>query len=470
VIELGGEAIARRLEGEFGQGPAGALAPVDHDPLGAALGPAPALAVVEALSGREQARVEAQHDPVAEVLVAADDDVRSGAVLRHVAESGLEAAAPALEEARGVHAVSGEEDGEPDQGGGAPPAAGAQRLGEELPEQDQEERDSDQEVAQVDDLGARRPEDRGRRQRDRDQVEEPQVVALAPETDQRERGQPERERGMGRSELRAHREAQGVADRARGNLARHGRRAAADAQMAQVDAVEQEQHERRSGVQAQGVGEPRTGSPPEALRRERQGAGPEEGEDELREQAEAGRRGEQRGPRRAPAFEEAQQREQRHQREADGQRVAARLRGVVDQGEARGAEPRGEDRLELPAARGERGRQRDGRRSGDERRQPVDRPAALVAERVEEQRVQVVVVRVVELREDAEGRAEPHRVVPGPDLVEPEVAAERERAQQRPGRHAGRDGEPGPTRSGGGEPAHCRLPQISTRGAFSVVR
>ena len=473
MIELGGEAVGPGVvEGELGQGAAGTFAPVHDDPLRAALRPLAALAVVEAAPGREQAGVEAQDDRVAEVLVAADDDLGPRAVLGHVEQRGPVPAAAELQEARAVHAVSGEEDGEAGERDGPAPAAGAQGGGGDAREQDQAERDPDQEVAEVDHLGARRGEDRGRRQRDRDRVEEPRVVALAREAQEPECEQREPERRVGAAELEAHGEAQRVADGARRDLGGHGGRPAADAQVAQVDEVEEQQDERRGGVQPEGVREPDgggAGAAREAQRRPGERSAPEEDEDELREDAEAGRDREERGGPRPAALEEAQEREERGERQADGERVAARLRRVEDQREAPCGERGREQRLEPPAPARDRRGERDRRRAREQRGQPVERPRALVAEPVEEQRVQVVVVRVVELREDAEGRVELPGALPGPDLVEPEVVGAGDRAQHRPGRDAGRDGEPGPAGARAAT-VHGRRPQISTRGALPAVR
>jgi hypothetical protein len=95
----------------------------------------------------------------------------------------------------------------------------------------------------------------------------------------------------------------------------------------------------------------------------------------------------------------------------------------VDEREGEGEEPGREQRLEPPATPAERRAERNRRRARDPRGQPPH-PSGRVVDRVDPERVQVVVVRVVERREDAERRVELLHAHPGPDLVEPEVGRE----------------------------------------------
>jgi len=278
-------------------------------------------------------------------VVAPDDDAPALAPLCHEREGRAIAAAPVREEARRVHGVAGEEERESREGQRAAPAPRAQLRPEDPREQDQEQRDPDQEVAQVDHLGAQPREDSRRRERDRDEPEHPEIVALAREADQPESEEPGREQRVEGGERPAHREPEREAERARDDLARDGRRSAAHREVAQVDGPERDEQQRRRGVQAEGIGECArrwTGAPREAQRRLRDRPAPEEQEDELREDPEAGRDGEQRGGSAPTALEEVQQREQGREREADRECVAAGLGGVVQQREARGGDRGGE--------------------------------------------------------------------------------------------------------------------------------
>ena len=360
-----------------------------------------------------------------------------------------------------------QEEGEPQRGHHSPPASRAQLRAEDPGEQDQEERDPDQEVAEVDHGGAQQREDRCRGEDDRDQPEHPEIVALAREAREPEPEEADRERGVEGCEFGAHGEPERESEGARDDLAGHGRGAAADREVAQVDDREDQEPEGRRRVQAERIGDgarARTGAPREAQRRQSERTAPEEDEEELREDPEAGGGGEARGRPAPAALEEAQQREERGQCEEHGERIAARLRRVVDEREARGADSRGEHGFEASSPCAEERREHEGPRAREERRQAVDRPLALVSEPVEEEGVEVVVVRVVDLREDAECGREPVRVRPGPDLVQPEVVPAGDRAHDGPGQDAGGDREP--RRTG----AHRRFPQISTRGACTAVR
>jgi hypothetical protein len=400
-------------------------------------------------------------------VVATDDDAAAGALLRHEREGRLEAAATEREKARRVDGVSDQEDGEPERRHRTPPATRPQLRSEEPCEQDQEERDADQEVAEVDHLRAQERQDRRGGEQDRDEPQEPEVVPLAREADEPEGEQRRSERGVEGSQRVANGEPEREAQDARDDLARHGGGATAHAHVAQIDDGEGREPDGRRRMQAERIADAeraRTGRPREAQRRQCESAAPEEDEEELREHPEAGGGGEERRRPIAAALEEAQQGEQRGQREEDLERVAARLGGEVHEGEARGAQRSGKHRLQAPAPRPEERREDEAPGARQERRKTVDGPLALVSEPVEEERVQVVVVRGVELREDAERGVEPARIRPGPDLIQPQIAPAGDRAHHGPGEDAGGDGEP--RRAA----LHRRLPQISTRGACTAVR
>ncbi len=306
----------------------------------------------------------------------------------------------------------------------AAPAPRAEQGGGQAARQDEVERDTHDEVAHFDDRGAHHPENHRRRDGDRHEHEQPVLVALAP--GDAPRRDPDRRcaREGGPGEPCCNGKTQRVSDRTAREQGPVQRVAASDAEHAEVDPEERgdgeegrrvERREHQCGAQR------RLPAPGEASGREREGAGDVEEEREVREDSEdqtGADRGSDRGARTSLR---AIQQPAGGQRKKDRQRVAARLGREVDQGEAEPHQDRREQRLQPAVAAPQGTGERNARDPGQERRNPVEDEVLALADPVEEERVQVVIVRMVDSVEDLPGPAHGLDQVVGPDLVQPEV-------------------------------------------------
>ncbi len=169
----------------------------------------------------------------------------------------------------------------------------------------------------------------------------------------------------------------------------------------------------------------------EAVRRPRERRQVEVNEHEMREKAQHRADRKQRRPSPAGVVQIPAEKQVAQQGEEHNGRVSPRLRGVEDQHVGKRRQQHQDQRIGLAAANPDQSRDDHRPRAGRDRERAESRPVPVVSEEIQEERIEVVIVVVMDSGQNGERRRNAVRDVQRPDLVQPEIVHGRADANHR---------------------------------------